>query len=54
MNNLVEKYNIKSTRPKFDDGLDKGNLVCDYIFVNYKVNVNDFRVIDTNTSDCED
>lgn len=51
MINLIEKYNIKSTRPKFDDGLDKGNLVCDYIFVNDKVKVNDFRVIDTNISD---
>ena len=48
---IIEKYNIKSTRPKFDDGLDKGNLVCDYIFVNDKVKVNDFRVIDTNISD---
>ena len=51
MINLIEKYNIKSTRPKFDDGLDKGNLVCDYIFVNDKVEVNDFKVIDTNISD---
>ena len=51
MMNLIEKYNIKSTRPKFDDGLDKGNLVCDYIFANNKVKVNDFRVIDTNISD---
>lgn len=51
MINLIEKYNIKSTRPKFDDGLDKGNLVCDYIFVNDKVIVNDFKVIDTNISD---
>ena len=51
MINLIEKYNIKSTRPKFDDGLDKGNLVCDYIFVNNKVKVNSFKVIDTNISD---
>lgn len=51
MTNLIEKYNIKSTRPKFDDGLDKGNLVCDYIFVNDKIKVNDFRIIDTNISD---
>lgn len=51
MINLIEKYNIKSTRPKFNDGLDKGNLVCDYIFVNDKVKVNDFRVINTNISD---
>ncbi len=51
MKNLIEKYNIKSTRPKFDDGLDRGNLVCDYSFVNNKIKVNDFRVIDTNISD---
>ena len=51
MINLIEKYDIKSTRPKFDDGLDKGNLVCDYIFVNNKVKVNDFKVINTNISD---
>lgn len=49
--NLVEKYNIKSTRPIFDDGLDKGNTVCDYVFVNNKVQVNDFRVINSNVSD---
>ena len=51
MINLIEKYNIESTRPKFDDGLDEGNLVCDYIFVNNKVKVKNFRVIDTNISD---
>ena len=49
--NLIEKYNIKSTRPNFDDGLDKGNMVCDYIFVNNKVIVNDLKVIDSNISD---
>ena len=51
MINLIEKYNIESTRPKFDDGLDKGNLICDYIFVNNKVKVKNFRVINTNISD---
>lgn len=51
MNNLIDKYNILSTRPTFDDGLDKGNLVCDYIFVNDKVKVNDFKVLDSNVSD---
>lgn len=49
--NLIEKYNIKSTRPNFDDGLDSGNIVCDYIFVNDKVKVNDFKVINTDISD---
>ena len=49
--NLIEEYNIKSTRPAFDDGLDVGNLVCDYVFVNDKVIVNDFKVINSNISD---
>lgn len=49
--NLIEKYDIKSTRPNFDDGLDTGNIVCDYIFVNNKVKVNDFKVININISD---
>ena len=51
MINLIEKYNIQSTRPTFDDGLDKGDMVCDYIFINDKVKVNDFRVLDINVSD---
>lgn len=51
MINLIEKYNIKSTRPSFDDGLDKGNIVCDYIFVNDKIKVNNFTVINSNVSD---
>ena len=49
--NLIEKYNIKSTRPSFDDGLDVGNIVCDYIFINNKVSVNNLKVINTNISD---
>ena len=49
--NLIDKYNIKSTRPIFDDGLDKGNIVCDYIFVNNKVKINNFKVIDSKVSD---
>ena len=51
MINLIDKYGIKSTRPVFDDGLDKGNLVCDYIFVNDKIKVNDFQVLNNNASD---
>ena len=49
--NLIKVYDIKSTRPSFDDGLDTGDVVCDYIFVNDKVKVNDFKVINTNISD---
>lgn len=51
LHNLIEKFQIKTTRPDFDDGLDKGNMVCDYIFVNDKVKVNDFRVLNVNVSD---
>ena len=51
MDNLIEKFNIKSTRPDFDDGLDKGNMVCDYIFINDKVKVNDFKVLNSDVSD---
>ena len=51
MVNLIYKYKISSTRPNFDDGLDKGNVVCDYIFVNDKVKVNDFKVLITDVSD---
>ena len=49
--NLIAKYNIESTRPKFDDGLDTGNMVCDYVFVSDKVVVNDLKVIESNISD---
>ncbi|MCM1052550.1 MAG: hypothetical protein NC483_01045 [Ruminococcus sp.] len=51
MINLINKFDIKTTRPTFDDGLDKGDLVCDYIFINNKVKVNDFKVINSNVSD---
>ena len=51
MLNLITKYNILSTRPTFNDGLDKGDLVCDYIFVNDKIKVNDFKVLNSNVSD---
>ena len=49
--NLIKEYGIKSTRPDFDDGLDSGDIVCDYIFVNDKIKVNDFKVINTDISD---
>ena len=51
LTNLIDKYNIKSTRPNFDDGLDKVNMVCDYIFVNDKVIVKNLMVIESNISD---
>ncbi len=51
MINLIEKYNIQSTRPSFDDGLDTGNVVCDYIFINSKVKEKSFNVIKNTVSD---
>ncbi len=48
---LINEYGIKSTRPDFNDELDKGNNVVDYIFVNDKIKVNNFEVINTNISD---
>ena len=49
--NLIDKYKIKSTRPHFDAGLDKGNLVCDYIFINDLVTINNFQILESNVSD---
>ena len=49
--NLINEFNIKSTRPNFNDGTDKGGDVVDYIFVNDKIKVNDFKVIETQISD---
>lgn len=46
MINLIEKYNIKSTRP-----INEEISVCDYIFVNNQVKVNDFKVLNCNISD---
>lgn len=51
LHNLIKEYNIKTTRPTFDDGLDTGDLVCDYIFVNDLVKVNDFKVDTSAVSD---
>ncbi len=49
--NLIKEYRVKSTRPDFDDGLDVWNNVVDYIFVDDKIKVNNFEVINTNISD---
>lgn len=49
--NLIEEYNITSTRPEFNDGMDKGDNVVDYIFINDKIKVNNFEVFDTDISD---
>lgn len=49
--NLITEFHITSTRPKFDDGLDQGEYVCDYIFVSDDISVVNFQVIDTDISD---
>ena len=45
MKNLIEEYNIKNTRYGTE------NMICDYVFVNNKIKVNDFRVVDSDISD---
>lgn len=47
--NLINEYNITSTIPGSNDGSDFG--VIDFIFINDKIKVNDFKVIDTEISD---
>lgn len=49
--NLINEYKIISTRPNFNDGMDKWNNIVDYIFVSDKIKVNKFEVIDTDISD---
>lgn len=49
--NLIEEYEIKTTRPSFKDEIDEGRNVVDYIFVSGGVKVVDFKVIDSDISD---
>ncbi len=49
--NLIKEYGITSTRPTFNDGLDVGDLVCDYILVNDKIEVKYFEVVERELSD---
>ena len=51
LTNLIEKYNISSTRPQIRNGLEIGNKIDDYIFVNDKIKVNNFEVEVTDVSD---
>ena len=48
---LIDKYNIKSTRPHPKDKIEKGESVIDYIFVTKDIIVRDFKVIETSISD---
>ena len=51
--NLIKEYNITSTVPDFDHGTEskRGQFVMDYVFVNDKIKVNNFKVFDTDISD---
>jgi len=49
--NLIHEFKIKFTRPDFQDNNDTGNNIVDYIFVNSRIKVNDFNVIQTDLSD---
>jgi endonuclease/exonuclease/phosphatase family metal-dependent hydrolase len=49
--NLTTEFSIQSTRPDFKDAIDTGNEIVDYIFVDKRISVNDFSVIETDVSD---
>jgi endonuclease/exonuclease/phosphatase family metal-dependent hydrolase len=49
--NLTTEFSIRATRPDFKDAIDTGNEIVDYIFVDKRINVNDFSVIETDISD---
>lgn len=48
---LIDKYNIKSTRPHLEDEPNKNRSIVDYVFVTKGIIVKDFKVIETNISD---
>lgn len=49
--NLIKEYGIKSTRPDFEDEIDTGRNIVDYIFVNDKVITQGFEVDQVGISD---
>lgn len=49
--NAWKIFSIASTRPDFDDGLDKGNQIIDYAFVSQDSKIIDFQVPSLNISD---
>ncbi len=49
--NLINEYGITSTRPSFDDGMDRGDNIVDYIFISDDIKVNNFNIINTQISD---
>ena len=53
MRNILQEYDIKTTRPPFDDGLEKESnfQICDYVFVNDKVIVKNLTCPENEISD---
>jgi endonuclease/exonuclease/phosphatase family metal-dependent hydrolase len=49
--NLNKEYGIKPTRPDFRDEVEEGGGTVDYIFVNDKIHVESFEIVNTNISD---
>lgn len=49
--NLIDEYKIKTTRPHFNDEIEYGDNVVDFIFVSKEIKVNDFKIINTDISD---
>ena len=49
--NLITEFNIKTTRPEFEDEIDRGGDIVDYVFVNNGIRVRDFSVVKTDISD---
>jgi len=49
--NLIDEFHITATRPIFQDSLESGGNVVDYIFVNDLIEVKVFTTIDTTISD---
>ncbi len=49
--NLCNDYSIRSTRPETNELSDLSRNVVDYIFVNDKVKVNSFEVVQSDVSD---
>lgn len=49
--NLLNKYNVKTTRPSSNELSAKSRNVVDYIFVSKNIKVNKFEVIESDVSD---
>lgn len=49
--NLVDRFNVESTRPKSNELSGNSRNVVDYIFTDPKINILDFKVVDNEVSD---